>query len=407
MHDHALPKISSNLKDTGQSAGPALVRPVEAGCPAALLDTLPRIESAVLEQLNIIFRKDRRISFEWPDGSDCTVVLRQDLQPCQGDGNSTRQVNSSKEQGTTVQEVYRSAEGKTVEMVIEAHLGPHSISLCMASAAFLEILDGGNAALLPSEIICALLESYLDSAVWEFEQVCGLMIRVSAITHNPVAFPDRGYNLFFELRRGSDRWRTSGYLSLDLPGMNCLAGILKELDQPPSWDRIGHLHIPVGFIMGRARLHLSSEINDLEGDDIVMLNGAASQSSPELSVQVDLAGNPFWLARLVDNRLVVEARLEHAMENRAKDEVQKNARATDLKDIELELVFEIGRMSMPLAEVRRIGQGYVFDLASGFPNPISIFISGRLIGSGELVRIDNRLGVRLTGDLHNQEHHDR
>lgn len=406
MHDHALSATSSNHHDAAQPAGPALVRPLKADSPTGLLDTLPRIESAILEHLNIIFRKDRRISFEWPDGSDCTVVLRPDLQPCPDVDNSSRQVISSKGQGTAVQEVYRSTGGKTAEMVIEARLGSHSISLCLASAAFLEILDGKNAALLPPEIICALLESYLGSAVWKFEQACGLLISISTIKHNPVVLPDRGHDLFFELRRESGRWCMSGYLSLDLQGMNCIAGIMKELDQPPPWDRIDHLHIPVGFILGSTRLRLS-EINSLECDDIVLIDSAHSESRPELPVQVDLAGNPFWLARLTDNRLVVEARLEHTMENRAKDELQNREELSDLEDIELELVFELGRTSMSLDEVRRIGKGYIFDLAGGFPNLISIFISGRRIGSGELVRIDNRLGVRLIDDVYKKDHHDR
>ena len=80
---------------------------------------------------------------------------------------------------------------------------------------------------------------------------------------------------------------------------------------------------------------------------------------------------------------------------------------TDLEEIKLELVFELGRRSMSLAEIRRIGPGYIFDLAGEITKPVAVYINGGCVGSGELVKIDNRLGVRLTHYLRRQEHRDR
>jgi type III secretion system YscQ/HrcQ family protein len=404
LNEHAFVLASSSEKSAEQAGGPTLIQSLEDDSPVGVLGSLPRIESAVLDFLNIIFRQDRRISFEWPDGSLCTVVLLPEFKPGRSDHQSAKQVISKKEQnqGMAVKEVYRRPEGAGDKLVIEARLGRHSISIALASTAFVELMDGENAALLPPEIKCALLESYLDDAVWTFEQAGGALISIDAVTQSPIELPDRGYNLYFELQRQEGRSAASGYLSLDFQGLACLASMLKPQVRPLAWDRIDHLQIPVSFVLANARLRLS-QINTLTKDDIVLFDCLPPQNGAELSIQVNVAQSPFWLAKKSGNHLVVQAKLEYSMEENAKKTVRENEEINDLEDIELELVFELGRMSMPLSEVRRIGPGYTFDLAGKLTQPISISINGGCIGSGELVKIDNRLGVRLTRYFQSQD----
>jgi hypothetical protein len=248
MSECALSGTSTNEKIGEQPASPVLTRPVAADAPTALLDKLPKIDPAALESLNRIFRGDRRISFEWPDDSTCTVILHSGAKPCLTGDQSAEEVICNQQRTMAVKEIYRQPEGHKA-MVIEALLGRHNISIVLASAAFLELLDGPNAALLPPEIKSALLESYLEDVIWRFEQAGGLLISVTAITHGPQKLPDRGYNLPFEIWREGKQWVTTGYLSLGLHGLDCLAGILKHQDHPPGWDLVGHLRIPVGFVL--------------------------------------------------------------------------------------------------------------------------------------------------------------
>lgn len=411
MNKHVFKLTSYSARVAKPAAGPAPVRScLKAGSPEALLDRLPRIEPAVLESLNRLFRGDRRISFEWPDGSVGTVVLLPEFKTClnadQSVPQAAPQVICNKKQGIAVKEVYRRHRNQSTELVIEARLGRNSISIGLASAAFLELLDGENAALLPAHMKCALLESYLDSAVRAFEQAGGLLISIASVTHNPLEWPDRGCNLFFEVQREEGRTATSGCLSLDVQGLACLARLFKHHDHPPAWDRIGHLRLPVGFVLGSARLRLS-QINRLAGDDVILFDSITGQGSRPLSIRIDVAQRPFWLAKKTGNHLIVEKRLEHLMKENAKEVVWDDEEMADLEEIELELIFELGRMSMSLAEVRRIGRGYVFDLGGAFSKPVCVSINGGRVGSGELVKIDNRLGVRLTRSLQRQDDHDR
>ena len=62
----------------------------------------------------------------------------------------------------------------------------------------------------------------------------------------------------------------------------------------------------------------------------------------------------------------------------------------------IELVFEVGRQSLPVHELRTIQPGFTFELDSPLAAPATIRANGRVIGKGELMEVDGRLGVRVT-----------
>jgi type III secretion protein Q len=68
---------------------------------------------------------------------------------------------------------------------------------------------------------------------------------------------------------------------------------------------------------------------------------------------------------------------------------------TDLDDIQVTLLFEIGRLAIPLGELRTLASGHVFDLGRDPKGAIEILAGGRRIGHGEVVQIGDAIGVRI------------
>jgi type III secretion protein Q len=68
---------------------------------------------------------------------------------------------------------------------------------------------------------------------------------------------------------------------------------------------------------------------------------------------------------------------------------------TKLDDIEVTLVFEIGRLAVPLGELRMLAPGHVFDLGHDPKSAVEILSGGRRIGRGEVVQIGDAIGVRV------------
>jgi type III secretion protein Q len=69
--------------------------------------------------------------------------------------------------------------------------------------------------------------------------------------------------------------------------------------------------------------------------------------------------------------------------------------ASDLDDLPVRLVFEAGRVEVPLAELESLGEGHVFELGRDPGSTVDILANGRRIGAGEIVEVGGALGVRV------------
>lgn len=67
-----------------------------------------------------------------------------------------------------------------------------------------------------------------------------------------------------------------------------------------------------------------------------------------------------------------------------------------VSEVQIKLVFELGRMEVTIGELETLGEGYVFDLGKPQTQAVDIIAGGRHIGEGELVRVADGLGVRVT-----------
>jgi len=67
-----------------------------------------------------------------------------------------------------------------------------------------------------------------------------------------------------------------------------------------------------------------------------------------------------------------------------------------LGDVPVEIEVELDRRVMSTSEVLRLEEGSVIETARSAGENIDIYIGGVLCGSGEVVVIENRLGVRIT-----------
>jgi type III secretion protein Q len=68
---------------------------------------------------------------------------------------------------------------------------------------------------------------------------------------------------------------------------------------------------------------------------------------------------------------------------------------TDLDGVPVRVQFEIGRVELPLGEVRRLGPGSLVPLARVPDRSVDILTHGKRIGLGSLVKIGDSLGVRI------------
>jgi flagellar motor switch protein FliN/FliY len=73
--------------------------------------------------------------------------------------------------------------------------------------------------------------------------------------------------------------------------------------------------------------------------------------------------------------------------------------ATDLAavyDVPVNIQAVLGRSSMEVAALLRLGKGSVIELDRKVGEAIDIYVNNRLVARGEVVVVDERLGVTMT-----------
>ena len=65
-------------------------------------------------------------------------------------------------------------------------------------------------------------------------------------------------------------------------------------------------------------------------------------------------------------------------------------------DVPVKVQAVLGRSRMPIGDLLRLKAGMVVELDRRVGEPVDVFVNNRLIARGEVVMIDNSLGVTLT-----------
>jgi flagellar motor switch protein FliN/FliY len=68
----------------------------------------------------------------------------------------------------------------------------------------------------------------------------------------------------------------------------------------------------------------------------------------------------------------------------------------DLTDVTVDVEVELGRKIMTIAQILQLGQDSVIRMGRSAGDNIDILVGGTLIGYGEIVIIEDAVGVRIT-----------
>jgi flagellar motor switch protein FliN len=67
-----------------------------------------------------------------------------------------------------------------------------------------------------------------------------------------------------------------------------------------------------------------------------------------------------------------------------------------LLDIPVEISVEIGRTKMAIGELLSLSKGSIIELNKIAGESVEIYVNDRLLGKGDIVVVNERLGVRIT-----------
>lgn len=206
-------------------------------------------------------------------------------------------------------------------------------------------------------------------------------------------------------------------IALDVAGSRrdaaALAAWLASRHMPARRALEGAVAVPADFSLGAAAM-AARDLHALEPGAVVVM-----AARPESRCSVRVADRRFLFERGEDGwrciaadeagralpRLAVNATdgdtpMEDEPANATDDgDAGRDAPAIGIGDLSVAVEFDIGRVMVPLSELSRWQPGTVADLdppQAGDGLEVTIRAGGEAIGSGDIVRIDDRIGVRIT-----------
>ena len=67
-----------------------------------------------------------------------------------------------------------------------------------------------------------------------------------------------------------------------------------------------------------------------------------------------------------------------------------------LMNVSLAVSAELGRCTMRVSEILKLGKGSIVELDRLAGAPIDVMVNSRVVARGDVVAVDDRFGVRLT-----------
>ncbi len=77
-------------------------------------------------------------------------------------------------------------------------------------------------------------------------------------------------------------------------------------------------------------------------------------------------------------------------------EKHENLTLEALYDVPVQISVVLGRTSMQLNNLLKLGRGAVIELERTVGEPVDIYVNSKMVAKGEIVVVDNKIGVTLT-----------
>ncbi|HVZ45038.1 MAG TPA: type III secretion system cytoplasmic ring protein SctQ [Ramlibacter sp.] len=237
----------------------------------------------------------------------------------------------------------------------------------------------------PMPVLLAALEYAASELAVIVESATRKGLRMVSVAGRPEAESLEAYGW----RARSEQGEIGGELLLEATASRFLAAALRE--QPPvaSDTDFGALPLRARLAVGWVDLSASA-LRTLATRDVVLLdecflaadNRLMLLLGPRLGVMCGLEGR---VLQVLEGVQEIMADVDDSM-----------ATASGLiDDVPVRLTFDLGEREISLGDLRSLQPGYLFNLGRDPKSTVSIRANGRLIGEGELVDIEGRVGVSV------------
>jgi type III secretion system YscQ/HrcQ family protein len=250
---------------------------------------------------------------------------------------------------------------------------------------------------LTEELRGVVLESAFERILDHIEKLSGTRSTICSVSENNTSNPTPSLPcIFFSLIRRKDAMQARGFIRTDAAGLQWIAGRMGRLSAKTK-NRLNHLPVTGSIEIARAAL-TGTQINGLELNDIVLAGETGAWDDREVSIRFS-KGLALKGSKVEADRILIQDVIKDNGEIKKMRDKKVATQPSELpvEEIPVELVFEIGQTEMTMGELKHLQPGYTIQLDETIDRhkPITIKGNGVAVGTGEIVLIDDHLGIRI------------
>lgn len=283
-------------------------------------------------------------------------------------------------------------------------LGEHDGFVAIDRVTVSALLGERHSERLPRELRCVLWADALHAVATAIEGATRLPLSWVPDAVDATFDPRRAVG--FSVDADAVGGRSLGHVQFDDPAP--LATWLPRWPEArsapdPAFDT---LRVPVSFVIGRAQVPVAQLRGVCRGDIVGIGDWGSAGAAVRITAQVGGPRGVLLTGLAEGHRITIQQTRDLAMN-------REPAAATDVPDadtrgaaaalpldrldaLEVALRFEVGDLSLSLAELRSVRAGHIFQLPHALSHsPVRIVAHGRVLGQGHLVAVGDQLGVRV------------
>lgn len=300
---------------------------------------------------------------------------------------------------------------------------------------FSKKFEGVELGSLPEEMRSIVLEACFKNVIDVVEEEIGVVVAIEdyVFGHPGNSFEDE---LPFIVKVEGVEVPVKGVLHMEGSSLEFLAALL-ERSSYVTKNRFRFIEVPLYVKIGEETLSLG-EFKNLNLRDIILLSDEKFINEGSCKVVIGdhliydgvLKNGTLTVLNLMDERVENEG-LPHEEAYEVEDEEEEEdvdleekgfegkpsgeperAKASEeeehdeeeevsheLADLPIHVVFEVGQRRLALKDLQSLKEGYTFELDKSIERPVTIRANGRVVGEGELLKVGDRIGVRVISFL--------
>ncbi len=159
---------------------------------------------------------------------------------------------------------------------------------------------------------------------------------------------------------------------------------------PKAETKLPDQPVNLAIELGRTQLALA-EFKNLATRDVILIENGPAISQGQ--VEIRPSPNTLFKATLTETEITIQEIMTMSPDD---PEPETEASKIDVSDVPIDLVFEIGRQQVSVAELEEIKPGTTLPLEHSLDDSlVTIRANGKFVATGELVQIGDQVGVRL------------